>query len=312
MWRQLITDHRNNAIFEDKETLHRPRRGAYVWLDVLRPEEAEKKEILARFFPFHSVDMGRSKHPQVELNTDYLFFTMYRLKKEETGIQRSKIAFYLGQSFLMTVHEEPVPEIDAVWSQNLRETLLQKGGESALYQLLGKLVAEYETIRNGIADDYEALHESVTGWHNKHFLNDLLELRKKAHAVRQEIRPHIRALRLLKSERFPYVDDPFSPFFADLFERALEVDEDLHSMLESLVGAIQAYTSIQANVMNEIMKILTIISTIFLPATLIASIYGMNFHIPEYSWSFGYYYALGLMAAVISVSLFYMRWKRWI
>ena len=124
---------------------------------------------------------------------------------------------------------------------------------------------------------------------------------------RRSIRPELEIFSLFGSEHFPYVNDKNRLYFTDLSQRMSQLIEDVDGYRDGLSEAVEAYTSMQSNEINKVMRVLTVISVLALPATTIASIYGMNFDIPEIHWKYGYWYSLVLMVTVTAAIFIYMK-----
>jgi magnesium transporter len=144
-----------------------------------------------------------------------------------------------------------------------------------------------------------------------HLYGEMFHARREALRLRRLIEPALSVLELLRDHRFPGGDREASPYLGDLVARLKRILAEVEAVRDGLTEMVEGYASVVANRLNRVMRFLTVLSTIFLPATLIASIYGMNFSIPEYHWPNGYAFSLALMIAVSGGLVLYMSRKGW-
>jgi magnesium transporter len=181
-----------------------------------------------------------------------------------------------------------------------------------LYELLDHHVSRFASLYVQALRRYEALQDRLLQHPSNNLSTDILSLRRGVMHMHKIIHPEQEIFVLLKSAHVPYISSRHRPYFEDVASRAAELSEDVDNLLEGLSEMVQSYTGMQSNEINKIMKFLTIVSVLALPATTVASIYGMNFYIPEIHWHYGYWYSLIIMLLVTMLLLLYMRRKRWL
>jgi magnesium transporter len=224
------------------------------------------------------------------------------------------LAVYLGEGRVATVHDRPVPEVEAVWTA-YRRAGAEARGESAdltLYRVLERIVDGHERGVDALVARVEALNLDPRSLRDLDVLHRVIGMRREALALRQRIGPTVDLFGLLDGRDFPFVPARHRAYFEDLHERVRGMAGDIDQTRDLLAEDLEAFTSVQSQRVNLIMKVFTIVSVVFLPPTLIASVYGMNFRIPELRWPFGYAYSLALMAATVVAILLYVRRRGWL
>lgn len=229
--------------------------------------------------------------------------------QEAPPIRYTSIGLVVGDRFLVVLSAEPLPILEDWLQESIQENLLSQGVELPLYRLLQRLVNTYADIVWPVLGAAEQVTDTLNG--SGELFTLIRKVRRDAGEILFHLSSQARLLSLLSGGKVPQLPEAHRLYLLDIADQAQNLVERLAAVRDNLLEAVEGYTSIQSNHMNKVMKTLTIVSTIFLPATLIASIYGMNFRIPEYGWRYGYGYSLVLMATIAFVSLFIMKRKGW-
>lgn len=289
-----------------------PRQHTAMWIDVVTPNDEDFKQ-LQKLYQIHDADIDyyRMHHdrPRLAIHHTYISFTLHFLQGNLEQFTKDRVWFILNKTMLITVREQPINAFHYVFNMIEEENLLKNGVEFALYKLLARMLFNYGSLIEGLERKVDKTNNAID--EDKNILPWIREIRRHSSRLLKILEPERRALQLLGTHDFPYTTDYTEAYFADLSDHLEEQIADLEGARDSLNETIEAYTAIQSNDMNKIMKTLTIISTIFLPATLIASVYGMNFKIPEYNWKYGYVYSLGFMATLAVMILVIMKKRGW-
>jgi magnesium transporter len=286
--------------------------GTPFWLDVISPTDEEMQQLI-QDFGIHTADVDHYKsqrtRPRTAIHKSYIYFTLNFLEGKLQNYKARKVAFILEHNRLITVREGEIEAFDRVIPLIEEERYLEDGVEFLLYRLIIKMLLGYDHLIEELEQRVEATNNAVED--DKNILPAIKQIRQDSSKLINIIQPESRVLRLLGAHEFEYTSDKVEPYFADLSDLLQEFISQLDEMRSSLNETIEAFTAIQSTEMSKVMQVLTILSTIFLPATLIASIYGMNFKIPEYHWKYGYPYALGLMVVIALGFVAYMKRRGW-
>lgn len=216
----------------------------------------------------------------------------------------------VGDRFALTVHEHALAPLDAVWQSFCEGQFKADSVDFALYHGLGALVEGYRRAAQRLTSEAEGVNQHLVRLSARHMLTEIVRVRRHAVDLRDVLVPARDGLQLLggggtiRSENRPY--------FEDLEREVAESVTAVESARQSMGEAVEAFTSVQSTQMNRVMQLFTVLAVVIAPPMLVASIYGMNFKIPEYHWPHGYSYALGLMFLLMASLYIYVRAKRWL
>ncbi|MEO6348763.1 MAG: magnesium/cobalt transporter CorA, partial [Aquaticitalea sp.] len=188
------------------------------------------------------------------------------------------------------------------------------GSDYLMYAILDAVVDNYLTVIEAFGDKVEELEDSVFNAepHND-ISNNIQELKREILKMRRLIVPLREVINRLSKTESTIIEQRTHSFLSDLYDHIIQVNENVELYREMVWGLMDMYMSILSNKMNEVMKVLTIIATIFIPLTFIAGIYGMNFeNMPELQTKNGYFILLGVMAVIFLMMLIYFRRKKWL
>ncbi|CAN5848622.1 magnesium/cobalt transporter CorA [soil metagenome] len=285
---------------------------AVMWVDVLRPMD-EEIAIVDREFDIHPLALQALRHttarPEIDFYDSFIYLNFYVVHptSDMTLIEPRLISFFVGSNYLVTVHDEPlrvVEEVHRNWTQSTAEVGDRRIG-LLLYSILDSLVDQYFATIDSMSDTMENLEDAIFQAKGGSSLQQLFDFKNQVMAFRRIVAPERDVLNALIRGDSPMVDRQTSVYMQDVYDHLLRVIDSLDNYRDLLSNILDAHLSVTSNRLNHTMKTLAASSTILMSMTLVASIYGMNFdHIPELSWRFGYWWALGLMAS-IGFSLIY-------
>lgn len=297
-----------------------PERYDALWLDLGEEDRPHIEQWMRRLYRAHPVAVarildGRHRPRQTLLvEPDAVVFILTHIDPVAPlpAARVYPVGVALGQRFLVTVrHRDSVPWLDRAWEAVERHRWLAHGVDFALYHLLSAHLQHLQGMDEAINREFERVQETLLKRPYLNLAPDIVALRRWVMWARRLSEPELEIFTLLGSDTFRFVSDGHRPYFQDLKAQMQDIADDVQNNREGLSGTVEAYTSMQSNEINKVMKFLTILSVLALPATTIASVYGMNFYIPETHWPFGYAYSLALMGAVTGVLLWLMRRRDW-
>jgi magnesium transporter len=230
------------------------------------------------------------------------------------GSQADKLAAFLGANFLITVHRDAMQAVDDVCNRLPGDPrLLGNGPDFLLYSIVDQLVDAHFPLLESIEESVDDLQDAIFRDAQPSQLDELLHLKRDINVLRRQSLPQRELLNQISRGDAAFVQKQHLIYFRDIYDHMFRISETIDVERDMMAGTMEAYLSAVANRTNEIMKVLTVLSTIMLPLTVIAGVYGMNFeHMPELHWRYGYAYALGLMAATTIVLLLWFRRRGWI
>ena len=304
--------------------------GVPFWLE-LDERTSEIDEFLEQTLKIHPLsiedvwaDVGL---PKVEDFGEYVQIIVHGVREADRGSKElplalSELDVLIGKNFLVThAHDEKVCAVQPVYAEILRNArLLKKGPAFVAHALMDRLVDEYLPLVDRFDEQIEHIETKIlsASAHAEAMKSDraiiprILRVKRSLQLLRRTtIYQREILLRLARAE-FDEIPRELVPFYRDIYDHFARVTELVDSYRELVTSLLEAHLSLQSNRMNEVMKRLTIISTIMLPLSLVAGIYGMNFkHMPELEWLYGYPSALTLMACIAGGILIWFRTKKW-
>lgn len=286
----------------------------WFWVDFNCPTTAEEL-LLDTFFHFHPLAIEdclmRLQRPKLDFYDDYHFFVIHRLN-EETLIAE-EINIFVSDKFIVTFHKNQAPEIDKV--QKLLEDQpknWERGTVFLAYQTIDKIVDSYFPLVYTIEDHLNALEDELTYQNSLNAMQIVFEFRSDLLHLRRTILPMRDLLyRILSSYRFALKKSERA-YFGDIHDHLVKLTEMVESNRELTADMRDSYMAMSSSRMNGIMMTLTIVSTIFIPLTFIAGVYGMNFDImPELHGQYSYFIVLAIMLLIVIFMLSFFKYKGW-
>jgi len=314
MMRILAFDKQSVREF-DRGSLEEALNYPVTWIDLVNPSELELQLIQERFKLHHlAVEdvIHRGQSPKVDDYSDYLFTVVHSMKFAEKKIIIEEVFLFVSDRWLISVHSDN-KQMSETFTRMLKMTgppAQVRGPDFLYYFLVDKIADDYTTILNEIEEKIAVLEEQVEEHPTKEMLHEMDGLRRDLITIRRSIWPTLKLVGDILRGIYPLVTDQNMVYFRDIrdhLNQLIELVEVYHGRVNS-VG--QLYLASVAASTNEVMKVFTVLATIFLPPTLIASIYGMNFaHMPELRWEIGYQISLILMFLVSVIPLAYLKKK---
>lgn len=286
----------------------------WYWIDFQEPTENEI-QLLSDPLEFHPLSIEDCiftlQRPKLDYYDEYTFFVTQTINP--VSITKDEINFFLAKNFIVTFHHQPSQEIHEVWERLSQTKSLKKWNPTqVLYHALDKMVDNYFPLVYQIEDTLNEIDENSKGVSMEVLLEKLFDTRHDLLTLRHTITP-MRDLvyRIINSQRLTDMKVKVE-YFSDIHDHLLKLSELIEANRELTMDIRDSYISLNSHQTNRVMKVLTVITTIFMPLTFIAGIYGMNFqHMPELSWKYGYFITLILMFLVgFGMSLWFKR-KGW-
>ncbi|MFP7296489.1 magnesium/cobalt transporter CorA [Neobacillus niacini] len=286
----------------------------WYWIDFHQPSQ-EEIDVLNTPLDFHPLAIEDCiftlQRPKLDYYEDYTFFVTQALNP--LTITKEEIDFFLAEKFIVTFHHQPSPEIDEVWSRFSLSSKVKKWNPSqVLYHVLDKMVDNYFPLVYQVEDTLNELDENSKGRTMEALLEDLYDTRHQLLALRHTVTP-MRDLvyRIINSQRMTKMQLKIE-YFSDIHDHLLKLTEMVEANRELASDIRDSYISLNSHQTNHVMKVLTVITTLFMPLTFIAGIYGMNFHyMPELTWKYGYFTTLFIMFLVVLVMTLWFKKKGW-
>lgn len=294
-----------------------------LWIDMQNATADEQVNVLDKIFHFHPLaveDAINDVHvPKIDDYGNYLYlvFHTFRLGDERMDIDTIEVDIFLGPNYLITSHVGPSASIDRLWNVDYhRERGLARSPVLLLYELLDKQLDGYIALLEQFEARIEELGDLIflqRQINENEILNDILTAKSSALRLRRILLPQREVLAHLAHDEVSVVPAEARIYFQDLYDHILRLADLAESMRDLVNGVMTTHLTLASNRLNEVMKVLTIISTIFIPLSFIAGVYGMNFDfMPELHWRWGYLFTWIVFIAVAAGMLAFFRSRRWL
>jgi magnesium transporter len=277
-------------------------RDAFFFGDFQAPGD-EELELLAREFALHplAIEDVRSRHqrPKIDVYGDQYFLVFYRITSGTDGahILIDEVDFFIGAKFLLIVHAGEMPFLSEALERYCRQPE-PHDVSGLLYEILDALVDDYFPLLDSIAERSEAIESSVFEKFDPGRLQALFDLKRDLALLRRIVAPERDAINVLLRRDPPVLDPNRIPYYQDVYDHLIRISDSTDSYRELLTGSLDAFLSVENNRLSEIVRRLTIISTIFMPLTFVTGFWGMNFQRTTGTGDGLFYGTLALMAVL--------------
>lgn len=297
-----------------------------TWMHVDGLHDAKKIEEIGQLFDLHPLTiediLNTSQRPKLDLFEKYIYLVIRVPFYDAIDklIYLEQVSFILADNFLLTFQEQPDDTFDPV-RERLRTSkgrLRTMGADYLTYTLIDTVIDSHFRVLEEISEDLETIEEELATQPSRETLSSIHSLKREMILLRKSVWPLRETINRMLRDDVPFIEERNRMFFQDLYDHTIQVLDTVETYRDLISGMLDIYLSVASNQMNEIMKMLTLYATIFIPLTFIAGLYGMNFNaekspynMPELNWFYGYPFALGLMAAVGIGLLVYFKRKKW-
>lgn len=254
--------------------------------------------------------------PKVELLEDHLLVIIKMLYYQNGELITEHLALLLGENYLISFQESEGGDVFEPIRKLLQEPeslLRRSSADYLLFGLLDSIVDNYLDIVDRVSDAIEAIEDEIIAHPREDMISEIQLLKKKATFLQKSITPARGVISRIERNNHSLIQGSCKPYFRDLHDHIVQIVETLNSYRDTLWGLTDTYMGAMSNKMNNIMRLLTLISTIFIPLTFIVGVYGMNFeHMPELHYPWAYPIVWLIMIGISIVMLIYFKRKKWL
>ncbi len=299
--------------------LQRFRNGTEVtWIHIFDEDAAACAALLSDDFGFHPVAVsdavGRDERPELKEFDDHVFLVAPAVVGEENGEEvYDEVGFFIKGQTLVTISHNKIPcLLNLLQRWKARMALSKPEVGYIVFALLDSILDDYfprlDAIEDRVDEISDVIYEGDT-----HKMRDLLKIKRRMLFMRRRLGPFRDVMNSLLRRELDFVTDPLLPYYHDLFDNTLRLTELVDTNRDSLTGLLDIHLSTVSNNLNQVMKKMTVISTVLMSSALIAGVYGMNFKdMPELGWKYGYAYCLALMVVSTLGILWQFKRKDWL
>ena len=307
-----IKDFEECAPYIDKPTT--------TWINVYGVHDTKIIEKAGQIFGIHSLVLedilNTAQRPKTEDFEDYIYtvIKMINTDPETDEIKMEQVSIVTMKDIVITFQEKHGDVFNPVRKRikDRKPRIRMRGTDYLTYALLDSVVDNYFLTIERLSDRIENMESVLLERQTKSTLDEIYQLKRTILSLRKAIVPSREMINSLVHGEFALINPETTPYLRDVHDHIVQIIETTDHFRDILNGMIDAYNSIMGNKMNEVMKVLTIIATLFIPLTFIVGIYGMNFSfMPELAWKWGYFTVLGIMVIAALLMLLYFKRKQW-
>ncbi len=294
--------------------------GVWIWVDLSAPTPEEVR-MLSDVFHFHELAIEDAlteiHHPKVESYGGYLYLILHGIdfRESEHCFKTQDVDFFLGEQFLVTVH----PGISRTLSQMLgvcsrNDRALGEGPAALMHRIIDAMVDHYRPEVDRLSERLDKLEEEIFERPDARLAKQILDFKADVSSLRRVVLPQRDAVARLARREFPIISESLSYRFRDVHDHVVRLVDEAMFFQDRVSSLLDAHLSQVSNQLNGVMKVLTIIATIFMPLTVIVGLWGMNVKLPDLpgGGAAQFWWVTGVMIALGVLMLGYFRHRRWV
>ena len=307
---------------EARKVLKNPE--SLVWVDLNDESIVDTRHILTDDFKFHplSVDdaLVETHIPKIDDWEEYLYLSLIAVKPDQPleDLDKSlEMDVFLGKNFIVTYHPEEIHAIDLVWSNfQSDEHRLMRGSNYILYHIMDELANDYMAMIDQIDMDVEFIEDKVMEKPDNTLLQQIFSIKRSLLNLRRIVAPQREVLNKLSRGDFAVIGLKERMYYRDIYDHLVRVHDITESLRDLVTGALDTYLSVVNNRLNDIMKTLTIITTIFMPLSFLTGFFGMNFFGPgnqlnNWTGNIAFYVVVAVFIGLPLIMYQWMRKRNW-
>jgi magnesium transporter len=292
-----------------------------TWVNIDGLHEVQVIEKLGKAFDLHPLILedvlSTGQRPKFEdyENCAFVVLRMLSYRDEEAMVESEQVSLVLGSNFVISFQERVGDVFDPVRDRirNGKGRVRKMGADYLMYSLLDAIVDSYFGILEKVGDRIEGLEDELISDPDERTLHQIYALKREMISLRRSIWPLRELVNGIQRSDSALVSESTNVYLRDVYDHTIQIIDTIESLRDIVSGMLDTYLSSISNRMNAVMKVLTIIATIFIPLTFVAGIYGMNFDwMPELHWRWGYPAVWLLMLAITALMVKYFRRKKWL
>ena len=298
--------------------------GGVLWVDFCGEEPAPSEQILLNTFKFHPLAVDDALHethvPKVDDWEQYLYIAMHDISftSGEEDIEAIELDIFLGENYIVTHHDFSILALDRVWDTCKKDSRhFKRGADHVLYKLTDELIVDYMQVVEALDEEIELAEGEVLGNPSTEMVQKIFTLKRATLHLRRVLSPLREVLNKLARDDYAVIDAKDRVYFRDVYDHLVRLHDISESLRDLVGGVLDTYLSVINNRMNEIMKTLTLITTLFMPISFVVGFYGMNFFQPTSDnlsrWTSNPAFIMMLIVVLgTPIGMFtWMRYRRW-
>ena len=292
-----------------------------TWININGLHDEDIIETIGNHYGIHPLVLEDILHteqrPKIEFFEDHIFIVLKMMDYDtkENKIEFEQLSLILGKNFVITFQEERSHLFEPLKKRirDEKSKIRQMGSDYLAHGILDIVIDNYFAILERFGDLIEIYEDDLMVEPSTETLNNIYQMKRELLFLRKSVFPLKDVITKVERSEIELINEKTKFYMKDIYDHIVQVVDTVDTQRDLVVGLLDLYSSSVGNRMNEVMKVLTMISTIFIPLTFIAGVYGMNFkYLPEIYWKYGYFIILGVMLIVAILMLFFFKRRNWI
>jgi magnesium transporter len=296
-----------------------PGSGVKLWVDLVEPQ-TEEGRILSEVFRFHALAvedaLSALQFPKIESYKDYLYIVLHGIDVKRGGSRFAThdVDFFLGPNYLVTVHDghsRSIAKVRAICDKNSH--ILAEGPVGLMHRIVDSLVDNYRPVMEEFEKRITTLEEQAFQA-QENMVRQVLKLKRDLASMRRVLIPQRDSIGRLARREFPQISDEMAYRFRDVYDHVVRLADETILFQDRVTGIVDVNLAMVSTRLNQVMKVLTVMSTIFLPLTVLTGMWGMNIPLPMFPGreETQFWWIAGIMVVIIGAMLYVFRRKGWI
>ncbi len=297
--------------------------GRVTWMDIVHPTQEDMDQLGARYPQFHPLNLKdcltEQEFPKLDHHDDYLFLVVQMpvYDKKASFSRPAEVDIFIARGTLVTSHGGQLPPLNDLFTQaqndaEARERWMGRGASPLLYHLLDAFVEYSLPIIHHLDHDIHHVEENLFGDDTRHILNEIALVRRDLIALRRILRPQLDVVRALATGDWPFIHDDLTLYWGDIGDRLKQVESMLDEHIEVVNGLSDTIDTLASHRIDEVVRVLTVITVVTLPLTLMSTIFGMNVIMPFAQHPLLFFGVIGVGIALTVSLVWYLRRRKWL
>jgi magnesium transporter len=293
---------------------------ALLWVDISAPTDEEGR-LLSEVFHFHELSIEDAlsirHHPKVESYDGYLYFILHGIDFNASAhrFATHDVDFFLGPRFLVTVHDgnhRSISSVRALCGKTAH--VLEEGTAALAHRIIDALIDHYRPEVDELRAQLESIEHVVFERPDRELMRSILALKRDVASLRAVTLPQRDVIARLSRREFPVVSESMAYRFRDVHDQLVRISDEATFFQDRISGLLDAHLSGVSNSLNQVMKVLTLMSTVFMPLTVITGLYGMNVRLPQFPGGEGaqFWWIVGSMALSTTLMVWFFKSRKWL
>lgn len=297
-----------------------PSSGVLLWVDLAEPSIPESL-ILSDTFAFHPLSVEASmsalQYPRIEPFDGYLYVVLHGIdfRESEHGFATHDVDFFLGRNFMVTVHDGASRSIAGLREHCPRNAnVMGEGPVGLFHRIVDAMVDHYRPEVEKLETALDDIEDKVFEHDRPSLIRDILEKKRDVSSLRRVVTPQRDVIGRLARREFLDIGSEMALRFRDVYDQLIRLNDEAFIFQDRITGILDAHLSNVSNRLNQVMKVLTVLTTVFMPLTLMSGLWGMNIPLPHFPGGADvqFWWVLGLMIVMVVLMLGFFRRMRWI